>query len=488
MTDCKGKYVAAVHQFVRMVSVDKTAYTTFIKQVKDISLQYQQDLRDANVAEVRESIKHRDGRYLDQELTIEMDKPKVTQPEDDPAWDEETRTASQEVLDAAAKATRSIEVMYEKCKVLSGKLSTKAFTKFMERAQLPQVTVSVVQDPTDESFSTDDMKIKAHMPRPAQLSQKPKPTLILGALVHWLLCNNILKKKDRYSIEACHREFDCSLSILKRVISGKKQKGGREYKREARKRAEAETEAEPEPVERPEQPTAQVAEVGDVIIHLDNLVCQVCKEAHAPEEVLVKHYTDKHPGYVQEFACRYCSEIVTGYDKYLGHVDEHVADNCTCFFCNSVCRTLKKLSKHVRQKHPESLGLVAEEPDDPEMRVEETPQDTGEVDDTMQPQQQVTDDTLPDLAIPSGDGTGDRSGQPAKTPPSAAAGAPTTPRTPEKERERKGHKQKSEKYNIECEACNRYFKDAFVRSGHINSYHKVLLKQCAFCKSGYLYP
>ena len=72
--------------------------------------------------------------------------------------------------------------------------------------------------------------------RPAHLSQKPKPTVLLGALVHWLMRNNLLKKKDGYSIEQCSNDFSCSKTILKRVISGKKQKGGREYKREAEAR------------------------------------------------------------------------------------------------------------------------------------------------------------------------------------------------------------------------------------------------------------
>ena len=72
-------------------------------------------------------------------------------------------------------------------------------------------------------------------------------------------------------------------------------------------------------------------------------------------------------------------------------------------------------------------------------------------------------------------------------PPSAAAGAPT-PGTPEKEKEKKGHKEASEKYKVVCEACNRYFQDAYTRSGHINTYHKEIIRQCGFCKSGFLYP
>ena len=208
MADCKAKYRTAVHQFIRLVSVDAKAYMTFIKQVKEISLQYQTDLRDANIAEVRASVKHLDGRYFDQELAIEFDKPpQATQPGDAEDWDEATRAAADDVWDATAKATSSLEDLYNKIKVLSGKLSTKAFNKFMEQAKLPQVSITVVQDPADEAFSPDNLKVKSHMPRPAHLSQKPKPTVILGALVHWLMRNNLLKKKDGYSIEQCSKDF-----------------------------------------------------------------------------------------------------------------------------------------------------------------------------------------------------------------------------------------------------------------------------------------
>ena len=225
MADCKTKYRNAVNQFIRLVSVDAKAYVTFIKQVKEISLQYQTDLRDANIAEVRASVKHLDGRYFDQELAIEFDKPpQATQPGDAENWDEATRAAADDVWDATAKVTNSLEDLYTKIKVLSGKLSTKAFNKFMEQVKLPQVSITVVQDPADEAFSPDDLKIKSHMPRPAHLSQKPKPTVLLGALVHWLMRNNLLKKKDGYSIEQCSNDFGCSKTILKRVISGKSRK------------------------------------------------------------------------------------------------------------------------------------------------------------------------------------------------------------------------------------------------------------------------
>ena len=483
MADCKAKYLTAVHQFIRLVSVDAKAYMTFIKQVKEISLQYQTDLRDANIAEVRASVKHLDGRYFDQELAIKFDKPpQATQPGDAEDWDEATRAAADDVWEATAKATNSLEDLYSKIKVLSGKLSTKAFNKFMERAKLPQVTITVVQDPADEAFSPDDLKIKSHMPRPTRLSQKPQPTVILGALVHWLMRNSLLKIKDRYSIEQCSKDFRCSKTILKRVISGKKQKGGREYKREAEARERSDAPPTTGEEERPEQPIAPVAQDApaadpeEVVIDLEELVCRLYEEAYTPEEVLINHYTMQHPEWVQHIMCRYCYEVVQGYQNYLEHLDEHNADDCTCLMCKKVCRTLDKLGKHMKKAHS-----VSEEADDPGGQVQETPKDTGEVDDTTQQEQVAGDDSeLPDPVV-------DQPRSQPPQPPSAAAGAPT-PGTPEVEKEKKGHKEASEKYKVVCEVCNRYFQDAYTRSGHINAYHKEIIRQCGFCKSGFMYP
>ena len=472
MADCKAKYITAIHQFIRLVSVDDKAYITFIKQIKEISLQYQTDLRDANVAEVRASVKHLDGRYFDQELAIGFNKPpRATQPGDEEDWDQATRAATDDVWEATAKATGSLEDLYNKIKVLSGKLSTKAFTKFMEQAKLPQVTITVVQDPADEAFSPDNLKVRSHMPRPARLSQKPVPTVILGALVHWLMRNNLLKKKNGYSIEQCSKDFSCSKTILKRVISGKKQKGGREYKQEAEARGRAD--APPTEEGQPEQPAAPAAEDAlaadsdeEIVIDLQELVCKLCEEEYTQEEILINHYTMQHPQRLQNILCRYCYELIQGYSNYLEHVDEHVAGSCTCFLCAKVCRTLKRLGKHMEKTHP-----IAGKDDDPGDQAEAALKDTGE--DTVQQEQVTGDQNEPLPQTPQ--------------PPPAATGAPT-PGTPEEEKEKKGQREASEKYKVVCEACNRYFQDAYTRSGHINAYHKEILKICGFCKSGFMYP
>ena len=175
---------------------------------------------------------------------------------------------------------------------------------------------------------------------------------------------------------------------------------------------------------------------------------------------MINHYTMQHPQWVQHILCRYCYELVQGYSNYLEHVDEHVADSCMCLLCKKVCRTLRKLGKHMEKSHP-----ISGKDDDPGDQAEATPKDTGEVEDTEQ-QEQVTADqsVLPDPVV-------NEPPPQMPQPPSAAAGAPT-PGMPEEEKEKKGQQEASEKYRVVCEACNRYFQDAYTRSGHINAYHK----------------
>ena len=149
-------------------------------------------------------------------------------------------------------------------------------------------------------------------------------------------------------------------------FQGKGRKGGREYKREAEARERSEAPLTEE--ERPEQPTAPVAEdapaadpAQQTLINLQELVCNLCEEEYAPEEFQRKA-------------------------------------------------------------------------DDPGDQAEDAPKDTGEVEDTAQQEQATGDpDELPDLVL-------DEPRIQPPQPPPAAAGAPT-PGTPEKEKEKKGHKE-----------------------------------------------
>ena len=72
------------------------------------------------------------------------------------------------------------------------------------------------------------------MPRPVKLDGTDKDTKLLGALVHWVMCDNLLTILNKYPAIQASRDFDVSYTKLKRVITGVKQHGGSYYKRQWR--------------------------------------------------------------------------------------------------------------------------------------------------------------------------------------------------------------------------------------------------------------
>ena len=79
------------------------------------------------------------------------------------------------------------------------------------------------------------------MPRPVKLDATDKDTKLLGALVHWVMCNNLLTILNKYPAIQASRDFDVSYGKLKRVITGKKQPGGSYYERQRREQEGEET-------------------------------------------------------------------------------------------------------------------------------------------------------------------------------------------------------------------------------------------------------
>ena len=78
------------------------------------------------------------------------------------------------------------------------------------------------------------------MPRPVKLDGTDEDTKLLGALVHWVMRNNLLTRLNTYSAIQASRDFDVSYTKLKRVITGVWQHGGSYYKRLCREQEEGE--------------------------------------------------------------------------------------------------------------------------------------------------------------------------------------------------------------------------------------------------------
>ena len=70
------------------------------------------------------------------------------------------------------------------------------------------------------------------MPRPVKFNGTDEDTKLLGALVHWVMCNNLLTILNKYPAIQASRDFDVSYAKLKRVITGVKQHRGSYYERQ----------------------------------------------------------------------------------------------------------------------------------------------------------------------------------------------------------------------------------------------------------------
>ena len=69
------------------------------------------------------------------------------------------------------------------------------------------------------------------MPRPANLNGTDIDTKLLGTLVHWVMCNNLLTRLNMFSAKQASKDFDVSYTKLKRVITGVWQQRGSYYER-----------------------------------------------------------------------------------------------------------------------------------------------------------------------------------------------------------------------------------------------------------------
>ena len=69
------------------------------------------------------------------------------------------------------------------------------------------------------------------MPRPVKLDGTDKVTKLLGALVHWVMRNNLLTIVNKYPAKQASRDFNVSYGKFRRVITGIRQHEGLHYER-----------------------------------------------------------------------------------------------------------------------------------------------------------------------------------------------------------------------------------------------------------------
>ena len=147
--------------------------------------------------------------------------------------DDSTEELVTEIFMLAGDTSRTLSEMHYRIAILWSKVRPETFLKLVNAIPLPNTDLTVIQRSEPEvGLNVDEERIRDHMPRPVKLDDTDKDTKLLGALVHWVMRNNLLTIVNKYPAIQASRDFDVSYGKLRRVITGIKQHGGSYYERQ----------------------------------------------------------------------------------------------------------------------------------------------------------------------------------------------------------------------------------------------------------------
>ena len=186
------------------------------------------------------------------------------------------------------------------------------------------------------------------MPRPVKLDGTDEDTKFLGALVHWVMHNNLLTRLHMYSALQASRDFDVSYAKLKRVITGVKQHGGSYYERLHREQEGGETKRSSKKCKALNPVDAALAKKRKVTLSVDTAECKYCGKLYHTGKNLTEHINQEHAGEQTIYACPYCTQPFNQYSEYLQHLGEHKDKVIRCRICNKEFKTITKLRVHTK--------------------------------------------------------------------------------------------------------------------------------------------
>ena len=186
------------------------------------------------------------------------------------------------------------------------------------------------------------------MPRPVKLDGTDKDTKLLRALVHWVMCNNLVTIFNKYPAIQASRDFDVSYSKLKKVITGKEQPRGSYYERQHREQEGKVTKKQGRKHQAVNPVDAALAKKKKVTLSVDTTECKYCGKLYHTGKKLTEHINQEHPGEQSIYACPYCTQPFNQYPEYLQHLGEHKDRVIRCRICNKEFKTITKLRVHTK--------------------------------------------------------------------------------------------------------------------------------------------
>ena len=348
---CTARYVRETQIFWEMVHVDgEQEYKHMITKIKEISLEFTDDLEQAQVPAVVQSIAKRNGQHLKESITVRSHIQTRFDPYSnvDEGWDDSTDQLVTKLFMLAGDTSKVVSEMHYRIAILWSKVRPKTFLKIVNAIPLPNTDLTVIQRSEPElGLNVDQERIQDHMPRPAKLDGTDEDTKLLFTLVHWVMHNNLLTKLNTYYTIQASRDFDVSYAKLKRVITGIKQHGGSYYEKLHQEQEEGETKKSGRKRKALNPVDVALAKKKKVSLS-DTSVCKYCGKSYCSGKKLMDHINKEHTGEQTIFACPYCSQPFNQYSEYLEHLGEHKDRVIKCRLCNKQFKTITKLRQHTK--------------------------------------------------------------------------------------------------------------------------------------------
>ena len=277
---CTSQYVRETQIFKEFGYVDgEKEYKHMISKIKEIACEFTDDMEKACVPTVLRSITKKTGQHLKESISVQHHVQTRYDPylQVDEGWDDSTEELVTELFKLAGDASRTLSEMHFRIAILRSKVRPENFLKLINTIPLPNTDLTVIYRSEPElGLNVDKERIRDHMPRPVKLDGTDEATKLLGTLVHWVMCNNLLTRLKTYSAIQASRDFDVSYTKLKKVITGVWQHGGSYYKRLHQEQEGGETK-KPRKKRKTVNPVdAALAKKRKVTLSVDTTECKYC--------------------------------------------------------------------------------------------------------------------------------------------------------------------------------------------------------------------
>ena len=233
---CTARYIRETQIFWEFVHVDgEKEYKRMISKIKEIACEFSDDVEKVHIPAVLRSIAKKTSQHLKESISVQHHVQTRYDPnlQVDKGWDDSTEELVTEIFMLAGDASRTLSEMHYRIAILQSKVRPETFLKLVNAIPLSNTSLTVIQRSQPElGLNLDEERVRDHMPRPVKLNGTDEDTKLLGALVHWVMRNNLLTILNKYPAIQASRDFDVSYAKLKRVITGVKQHGGSYYERQ----------------------------------------------------------------------------------------------------------------------------------------------------------------------------------------------------------------------------------------------------------------